>query len=250
MCLLDVVMSAPSFYISHDREVIRLIFKGDVCTFTPTIIIIIIIIIIIQILEGAKSILASISPIIGEFGRRNIDTRIKQRPTRTDVKNIFDLLCDMGLIESAPSWCSPETPKPEYKNDRASAFWDVPVYAEKTEVRANRIDARVVDKQKKKVLLLEMSFPWMANRKQKEEEKTSKYAPLRWEIRQQYPHYKIAQYNIIIDVLGGVSRKTLDSIKELVGVRADKILLDMQKAVISSTLNIARSFKVLTAQDL
>ena len=48
----------------------------------------------------------------------------------------------------------------------------------------------------------------------------------------------------------GVSRKTLDSIKELVGVRADKILLDMQKAVISSTLNIARSFKVLTAQDL
>ena len=74
----------------------------------------------------------------------------------------FDLLCDMGLIESAPSWCSPETPKPEYKNDRASAFWDVPVYAEKTEVRANRIDARVVDKQKKKVLLLEMSCPSMA----------------------------------------------------------------------------------------
>ena len=59
---------------------------------------------------------------------------------------------------------------------------------------------------------------------------------------QQYPHYKIAQYSIIIDVLGGVSRKTLDSIKEL-GVRADKILLDMQKAIISSTLNIARSFK-------
>ena len=159
----------------------------------------------------------------------------------------FDLLCDMGLIESAPSWCSPETPKPEYKNDRASAFWDVPVYAEKTEVRANRIDVRVVDKQKKKVLLLEMSCPWMANRKQKEEEKTSKYAPLRWEISQQYPHYKIAQHNIIIDVLGGVSRKTLESIKELVSVRADKILLDMQKAVISSTLNIARSFKVLTA---
>ena len=84
----------------------------------------------------------------------------------------------MGLIESAPSWCSPETPKPEYKNDRASAFWNVPVYAKKTEVRENRIDARVVDKERKKVLLLEMSCPWMANRKQEEEEKTSKYAPL------------------------------------------------------------------------
>ena len=125
----------------------------------------------------------------------------------------------------------------------------MPVYAEKTEVRANRIDARVVDKQKK-VILLEMSCPWMANRKQKEEEKTLKYAPFRWETRQQYPHYKIAQYNIIIDVLGGISRKTLDSIGELVGVRADKILLNMQKVVISSTLNIAWSFIVLTAQEL
>ena len=66
----------------------------------------------------------------------------------------FDLLSDVGLIESAPSWCAPETPKLEYKNDRASAFWDVQVYEEKTEVRANQIDARVLDKQKKKVLLL------------------------------------------------------------------------------------------------
>ena len=108
----------------------------------------------------------------------------------------FDLLCDMGLIESAPSWCSPETPKPEYKNDRASAFWDVPVYAEKTEVRANRIDARVVDKHKK-VVLLETSCLWMANRKQNEEENTSKYALLGWEIRQQYPHYILLSSNFM-----------------------------------------------------
>jgi len=85
----------------------------------------------------------------------------------------FDLLCDVGLIESAPSWYLPETPKPEYKSDQASTFWDVPVYAEKTEVRASRIDVRDLDKQKK-MLLLEMSCPWMANRKQKEEKKTFK----------------------------------------------------------------------------
>ena len=40
--------------------------------------------------------------------------------------------------------------------------------------------------------------------KKEEEEKTFKYAPLRWEMRQQYPHYKIAKHNIIIDVLGGI----------------------------------------------
>ena len=95
-----------------------------------------------------------------------------------------------------------------------------------------------------------MSCPWMENREKKQEEKTIKYGPLRWELKRQFPGYDIQQFNIIINVLGGVSRKTLDSIKESVGVRSDKILLDMQKAVISSTLNIARSFKVLTAQDL
>ena len=46
--------------------------------------------------------------------------------------------------------------------------------------------------------------------KKEEEEKTFKYAPLRWEMRQEYPHYKIAQHNIIIDVLGGISRETLN----------------------------------------
>ena len=76
--------------------------------------------------------------------------------TTQAVKFYFSACCDMGLKESGPSCCSPETPKPEYKNDRASVFWDVPVYAQKTEVRTNRIDARVVDKQKKKLPLLEM----------------------------------------------------------------------------------------------
>ena len=120
------------------------------------------------------------------------------------------------------------------------------MYAEKTEVRANRIDARVVDKQKKKVVLLEMSCPWMANKKQGKMRKPR--STHRSDGRcVSSTHSKITQHNIIIDVLGGVSRETLDSIKELVGVRADKILLDVQKVVISRTLNIARSFKVLTA---
>ena len=66
-------------------------------------------------------------------------------------------------------------PKPLYKNQRAKAYWDVRVYANNIEVRANRIDARIVDKEKKKILLLEMSCPWMENRKAKETEKTLKY---------------------------------------------------------------------------
>ena len=72
-----------------------------------------------------------------------------------------------------------------YENERANAFWDVAVYAENTEVRANRIDARVIDKQKKRVLAVEMSCPWVDNRTVKDKEKTTKYAALRWELKQQ-----------------------------------------------------------------
>ena len=64
------------------------------------------------------------------------------------------------------------------------------------------MDARIVDNKRKTVTLLEMSCPWIENWKQKDEEKTRKYAQLRWEIKKQYLGYKITQINIIMDVLG------------------------------------------------
>lgn len=74
-------------------------------------------------------------------------------------------------------------------------------------MHANRIDARIVDKENQIVTFLEMSFPRVENREQKEKEKTLKYAPLRFELKQQYPGYKIYQVNGIIDVLGGYSNE-------------------------------------------
>ena len=56
-----------------------------------------------------------------------------------------------------------------------TAYWDVPVFADQTEVRANRIDGRLVNKARKTVTLLEMSCPWVDNRDHKDEEKTMKY---------------------------------------------------------------------------
>ena len=52
------------------------------------------------------------------------------------------------------------------------------------EVRANRIDAGTVDKEQKRVLAIEMSCPWLDNREVKEMEKTQKYGPLMWELRE------------------------------------------------------------------
>ena len=129
------------------------------------------------------------------------------------------------------------------------ALWDVPLFAEQVEVRANRIDAQVIDKVKKEVILIEMSCPWMENRQMKAEEKMLMYGPLRWELKLQYPGYKVSQHNIIMDVLGGYSKDVRKSIKCLIGDRCDLVMKQMQEAMLSSTLNIARNFKILVLAE-
>ena len=159
----------------------------------------------------------------------------------------FELLKSYQLIEMISHWYSPTQPKPSYENEQATVYWDVPVNADHIEVHANRVDARIVDKDKQTVTLLEMSCPWLENREQKEKEKTLKYAPLRLELKQQYPGYKINQVNIIIDVLGGYSKELYSSVRDLLGAeRTGECLRRMQKSVLSNSLNIARSFKVLS----
>ena len=98
----------------------------------------------------------------------------------------------------------------------------------------------------KKLTTIEMSCPWIKNREKKSNEKTMKYGLLRWELKEQYKRYEVHQYNIIMDVLGGWSKETEISVQSLVGQMATQVLERMQKAVLLVTLNIARTFKVVT----
>ena len=146
-----------------------------------------------------------------------------------------------------PPRYSPTLPKLSYENEQATVYWDVPVYADHTEVPANLVEARIVDKEHQTVTLLEMSWPWLENREQKEMEKTLKYASLHLELKQQYPGYKINQVSIIINFLAGWSRELYSSVRDLVGAeRSRECLKRMQKSVLRSSLNIARSLKVLS----
>ena len=70
----------------------------------------------------------------------------------------------------------------------------------------------------------------MDNRKQKEEEKTLKYAPLRLELKRQHPGYKIRQFNIVIDALGGYSRNLKEEVKTLVSSDRYREVLDQKNA--------------------
>ena len=158
----------------------------------------------------------------------------------------FEILTKYNLLPREEyAWYKRISPKPVYENEELKALWDVPLFAEQVEVRANRIDTQVIDKVKKEVMLIKMSCPWMENQQMKMEEKMRKYGPLRWELKLQYPGYKVSQHNIIMDVLGGYSKGGRKSIKCLVGDRCDLVLKQMQKAMLSCTLNIARNFKIL-----
>ena len=82
-----------------------------------------------------------------------------------------DPLRDQDLLEEVPPWYSPVMPKPVYKSEQVEAWWDVPVYADHQEVRANRVDARFMNHMSKKVMTTEMSRPWISNRDKKSEKK-------------------------------------------------------------------------------
>ena len=75
----------------------------------------------------------------------------------------YELLYDEGLIDEIPPWYTPDKPKPVYESENVKAYWDVPVYAEQQEVRCNRVDARIVDPERKRVVTLEISFPRINN---------------------------------------------------------------------------------------
>ena len=102
------------------------------------------------------------------------------------------------IIDSVPPWYSCAVSTPVYESSEALAFWDVPVYAENTIVKANKVDARFVDHKNKKVWAVEMSCPWMS------EEKKVKYGPLRFKLKKQYPGFDVEQCNISTDGLGGM----------------------------------------------
>ena len=79
------------------------------------------------------------------------------------------MIRELDLVTSEVPWFSKTQPisKPMYENERAIAYWDIPLYAGGTHVKANRIDASIVDKENNKVSVIEMSCPWVEKGRRK-----------------------------------------------------------------------------------
>ena len=170
-------------------------------------------------------------------------TKYLQRHNNAFKILFFEVLRSLDLNTKGEPWFSQVTPKPLYENEHATAFWDVPLFADTTQVKANRIDATVIDKTSKQVRVIEMNCPWLENIESKDFVKTTKYSKLKLELTNRYPEYKVLQYNIIMDVLAGCSKEVEQNIKELVG-DSESIMRQMQKAIPSSSLHIATMFKL------
>ena len=67
----------------------------------------------------------------------------------------FEVLRSLDVIDTEEPWYSRINPKPMYENERVTAYWDVPLYAESNLATANRIDAIIVDKGKREISLIE-----------------------------------------------------------------------------------------------
>ena len=83
----------------------------------------------------------------------------------------------LDQVTSEVPWFSKIQRKPMYENERTIAYWDIPLYADNTHLKANRIDATIMDKENKKLSVIEISCPWVENTEEKDAEKTTKYRP-------------------------------------------------------------------------
>ena len=79
----------------------------------------------------------------------------------------FKKLLDLDLIDTLPPWYSSIKPQPVYETAEGQAYSDVVVCREFEELRANRVDVRIVNNQHKQVIALEMSCPWLSKRHKK-----------------------------------------------------------------------------------
>ena len=66
-------------------------------------------------------------------------TECKDRHNAALKVLFFDMLRDLKRNNSVPPWYSRVEPKPFYESEDAQEYWEVPVYAEHTFVRVNRM---------------------------------------------------------------------------------------------------------------
>ena len=162
----------------------------------------------------------------------------------------YPMLKQCGFMDEVPPWFSSIDIKPEYESDEYLVHWDVPEYSGKdgeSNRDAARPDGKLIMKKEKKVILIEQTIPWISNRDVKYEYKKNKYLEVQSFLRLEYPGYEVDQVTLVMDVFGGYSQNLRENIEKVLGKgSAERVIMNMQKSVISSEAHLCRVFKVRT----
>ena len=162
----------------------------------------------------------------------------------------YPMLKQCGFMDEVPPWFSSIDIKPEYESDEYLVHWDVPEYSGKdgeSTRDAARPDGKLIMKKEKKVILIEQTIPWISNRDVKYEYKKNKYLEVQSFLRLEYPGYEVDQVTLVMDVFGGYSQNLRENIEKVLGKgSAERVIMNMQKSVISSEAHLCRVFKVRT----
>ena len=153
------------------------------------------------------------------------------------------------------AWYSSDKVKPYYENESSKFWWDVPEYSGREgskdqKVEPLRPDGRIeiIKENEHKILLVEMSVPWMGNRVEKLKEKNDKYRHIISGYSLNFPNHTVDQITLIMDVFGGYDETLLENIGKVIQEKrlVDLIVKNMQKSVISNCAYLSRAFKVKT----
>ena len=184
-----------------------------------------------------------------------LNTVYKQRHDNALKCFVFPLLKKLGLSTRDVAWYSSDKVKPYYENESSKFWWDVPEYSGREgskdqKVEPLRPDGRIeiIKENEHKILLDEMSVPWMGNRVEKLKEKNDKYRHIISGYRLNFPNHTVDQITLIMDVFGGYDETLLENIGKVIQEKrlVDLIVKNMQKSVISNCAYLSRAFKVKT----
>ena len=140
-------------------------------------------------------------------------------------------------------------PNHHYQNPESISYagpleiwWDSRIQTS-PKVPNNKPDMVIWNSETKECKIVEVGVPLDMNVKRTEEEKTSKYMPLKIGLQRMYPQHKIEIISVVIGATGHVTKELRESIKKLgFGDKEASLLISrLQERAVMGTVKIAKS---------
>ena len=165
---------------------------------------------------------------------------------------VWPVLKTLGLIDKLPCWYANDKVKPYYAKDNVHFWWDCPEYTGRDNESSHppRPDGKVMFEVggERKIFLIEMTVPWISNRKEKLIYKQGKYKRIQENLKFEHRNFDVDQITLVMDVFGGYGEDLANNIGKIIKEKetVSSIIKNMHKSVISSAANLSRAFKIRT----